>query len=69
MNLHLVTVARRLAQQESRALRAYAATGRLPNTQPLKLPWHPGYINTNRELTQRELLPDHTPKPHLRAHQ
>lgn len=62
MDPTVITTARQLAQQEANALRAYAQHGPPPKTQPLKLPWHPGYINTAFWLTPNELLPDHKPR-------
>lgn len=62
MNPTVIQLARQLAQQEARALRAYARYGPPPKTRPLKLPWHPNYINTAGWLTPNELLPDHKPR-------
>jgi hypothetical protein len=55
----ITTRMRRLALQESLALRAYARAGKpAPTTRPLILPWHPGYIDTDRRMTGDEVLPD-----------
>lgn len=57
---------RRLARQEARVLRIWAAQGRLPRCHALRLPWHDGYVDINYGLDRDELLPDARERPEIR---
>lgn len=55
----MIATLRRLAVEESRALRAYVRAGLpCPPATPLKLPWHDRYIGIGEELAWHEVLPD-----------
>ena len=57
---------RRMAYQESLALREFAKQGRSPKCGPVRFPWHDGYLSLDHGLDRDELLPDADERPWFR---
>jgi hypothetical protein len=60
----MVKQLRRLAYEESLALREYVKAGRrIPRMAPLAKPWHPDFVDTSWRLDREELLPEADERP------
>jgi hypothetical protein len=55
---------RRLAYEESLALREWGKAGRrVPKVAPLAKPWHPHFVDTSWRLDREEVLPEADERP------